>query len=560
MSEPLGNAGPAPSGAAALGLDATAYAVAEAASALLDMPIGLDTDLFDLGASSITVILLVGRLSPVLGKGFTPAVVMRGRTAREIAAAAVAVGSPVPTAVGSPTPVACPPAPAVAAGEPPAPRRNAFAARSPRWVTGLPITQYRMWYLERQYPGAGDHANAVLFRLRGQLRVDALGRAVRYVVQRHEALRTLLPSPDGKYVHPRVLPADDVDVPLELAEVREDELDAALDAFLWRPFDLGRDLPLRARLLRLDGTDHMLALSVHHAAYDGWSDGVLARDLSAAYTALVTGRRPDLPPALGFHAAARIQSDRAEAAGTDDDFWVEHLRGVPDLPLGAVPQGATGTVREVPVALDGVDPRLVRGACARFRTTPSAVYLAAWILALREETGGRDFSIGMPLAGRTVAEAENVIGCFASSAILRFPSTVDDGTGCLRYGAALLERAMTDQFMPLERIVFELPREDTGRNPFCQVGFVLQNNQHDTLLLPDVKAERVRVPQRDSIFEMALVLWPDSQFGSYIWYRDDVVPAERAQRLAGLWVKHVAELGRAAGRADDPEGAHHDAS
>src|SRR5262249_13949339 len=150
------------------------------------------------------------------------------------------------------------------------------------------------------------------------------------------------------------------------------------------------------------------------------------------------------------------------------------------------------------------------------RTTTTAVYLAAWILALREETGARDFAIGMPLAGRTVTEAEDVIGCFASSAILRFPAGVAAGADCLRYAGQLLDRVMTDQFMPLERLFWELKPRDTGRHPFCQVGFVVQNNEHTPLVLADLAVERIRVPQRTSVFEMALVLWEGADLGSHV--------------------------------------------
>ncbi len=518
-------------------------AIAETASELLGAVVGPDTDLLDSGATSITVIVLVGRVRRIAGDGLTPAVVLRGRTPREIASLAArdGAGASDQETTGDPARY-----PRSAAGRPERERTTGTgdrrAAQSPRWVTGLPITQYRMWYIEQQYPGAGDSAAPVLFRIRGDLHVDALERAVRYVVQRHEALRTLLCSTDGKYVEARVVAVHDTASPWDVLPVAPDDLPAALDEFLWQTFDLNHDLPVRARLFRIDPADHLLAMSLHHTAYDGWSDGVLARDLSAAYVAYAARATPDLPEAAGFHAVAALQTARAEAAGSDDEYWLEHLRGVPDLPLGFPPSSSTGSVQEVPVRLDAIDADQLRGACSRFHTTPSAIYLAAWVLALRAETGATDFAVGMPLAGRTVCEAENVIGCFASSAILRFPSSVGDGAECLRHGAGLLERAMTGQFMPLERLFWQLRPTDTGRNPFCQVGFVVQNNAHDPLALPGLQVERVRVPQRTSIFEMALVLWPGSVFGSYVWYRDDVVARDRAERLADSWLEHMARL------------------
>jgi non-ribosomal peptide synthetase component F len=243
----------------------------------------------------------------------------------------------------------------------------------------------------------------------------------------------------------------------------------------------------------------------------------------------------------GFHEAARHQI--AVTRPRTDDFWLEHLDGVPDLPLDSLPGAGSGRVRELPVPLEEVDQDAVRAASQRLGTTSSAVYLAAWVLALRDETSARDFALGTPLAGRIVAEAEDVVGCFASSAILRFPGTVGDGDDCLRYAADLLEQALTDQYVPLERILWTLAPEPTGRNPFCQVGFVVQNNSHDTLTLGDLPVGRIRLPQTESVFEMALVLWPGSTLGSHLWFRDDAVSDDRAARLITGWLHHVRSLG-----------------
>jgi mycobactin peptide synthetase MbtE len=495
-------------------------ATVQAAAELLDAPVDPDTDLIEAGANSITMIVLVGRLYPVFGPALTPALMLHGRTPRRIAAL-VAYAARETNAASSR----------------PAPRPR----RSGRWVGNLPITQYRMWYLEQRHPGAGDSNSPAIYRLRGALDVGALNEAVRFVVVRHEALRTRLSSADGKYVDAEVVEKDAVGEVLAVEPVTEGELPDALHAFLWRGFDLAAELPLRARLFQVDD-GYVLAFSVHHTAYDGWSDGVLCRDLSAAYRAAVDGTLPELPPVAGFHAVARLQADRAEAAGGDGDYWLEHVRGVPDVPLGAVPATDTGSVAEVDVRLDGVDPGRIRRLTATFHTTSTAVYLAAWVLALRDETGADDFAIGMPLAGRTVAEAEDVIGCFASSAILRFPADVGTGVDCLRYTAKLLDRVMTDQYMPLERLFLELEPPETGRHPFCQVGFVMQNNAHSSLHLSGVEVERVRPPQPTSAFEMALVLWEGADLGSHVWYREDVVERERAARLVERWLGQLSLL------------------
>ncbi|MBO0868658.1 MAG: AMP-binding protein [Micromonosporaceae bacterium] len=463
-------------------------AVVRAAAELLGVPVGPDDDLFELGADSLTAIRLATRLE------LKAAAVLRGRTPRAIAGAA-----------------------GVATGR----RRQ---GRDWRWVGELPISQYRMWYLEQQHPGTPDTIRQLLFHIAGPLDVPALSSAVDAVVRRHEALRTLLRAPDGRHVEPCVVTVDGV---LEV-EPAED-----IDEFLHRPFDLAHHIPLRAGLFQTGVQEYRLALAVHHTAFDGWSEGVLCRDLSAAYRGIA------LPGAPGFSAVARLQSRRA---GDDDAFWLDHLRGVPEIALGSTPAAGSGPLASVPVELSEVDTTAVHRMCAARRVTPGAVYLAAWVQALRAETGSLDFAVGMPLAGRTVAAAEEVVGCFASSAVLRFPRSIVDTDDCLRHSGELLERLLGDPYVPLERAYFDLRPPQTGRNPFCQVGFVLQNNQHDDLSLAGLTVHAIQVRPRRSVFELALELWKQTPQDSQIWYRTDVVDPARAARLAEGWLTVVAEL------------------
>ncbi|MCO1580357.1 condensation domain-containing protein [Crossiella sp. SN42] len=347
----------------------------------------------------------------------------------------------------------------------------------------------------------------MLFHLTGPLDRAALATALRQVFARHEALRTRLHSADGRHIT-----AELTDAPADpLTCLPTGDLASTVAELTARPFDLSADLPLRAWLLREGPERHQLLLLAHHTAFDGWSEAVLCRDLSTAYA---TG---SLPPAPGYRAVARTQAGLVDTA--DDDYWLDQLRGVPELPLEPDPPGGHG-LREVPVDRTGLDR--VRAAAA----------LAAWVLALREETGAADFAVGLPLAGRTVAEADSVIGCFASSAVLRFPASVRTPSACLDWAGTQLARALEAQSLPLERAYWELAPPATGRNPFCQAGFVVQNTEQGELVLPGLTVRRERVPQRDSVFELALVLWPDS---GYVWHRADVVSPGRAQRLAARW-------------------------
>lgn len=468
--------------------------IADAASELLDTPVGPDTDLFDAGADSITVIRLAGRL------GLTAASVLSGRTPRLIAATA-------------------------------APRTDDTPAGQDadgRWVVNLPLTQYRMWWTESHHPGNADMINPLVFEVDGDLDTEAFASAVRAVVARHDALRTTLRPQSRRWID--AVPATGL---LPECSVVEHSA-AAVREFIAAPFDLAGDLPLRARIFRINATRHVIALAVHHVAYDGWSEAVLCQDLSTAYAGA------ELPRAHGFRDVALAQIRRTPSAGR---FWFDHLAGVPEIPLvppGAVSPGS-GPVAEYRPAADAIDRGAVQRICARYRVTDTVVYLAAWVWALRCETQSTDFAIGMPLSGRTIAEAEDVIGCFASSAVLRFPSDVRTIEDCLTHGAELLERLLLDQYVPLERILAEQPPASTGRNPLCQVGFVMQNVAPGRLTLGAAQVRQQPVPRTESLFELALEIHKASR-DVVIWHRTDLVPAQRAARLATRWLAAVEEL------------------
>ncbi len=475
--------------------------VAEAASALLDVPVGADTDLFDVGADSITVIRLASRL------GLSAGAVLSGRTARIIAASAAQDhgGADAGSDAAGPD-----------------------TDESWRWVFNLPMTQYRMWFIESHNPGLADMTNPLLFTVHGELDTAAFAAAVRAVIARHEALRTTLRPKSRRWIDAVPAPWDQ----MECKVVDHDE--AAVRDFLTAPFDLAEDLPLRARIFRVGATEHVVALAVHHVAYDGWSETVLCRDLSAAYAG------ETLPAAPGFREVALLQVERAPATTR---FWFDHLADVPEIPLvepGEVPPGA-GPVAEHRLPADGIDRAALEAVCARRRVTETVVFLAAWVCALREETGGTDFALGMPLSGRTVAEADDVVGCFASSAVIRFPSEVRSVEDCLVHGAELLERLLADQYVPLERIVLGMEPPASGRNPLCQVGFVMQNLAAGELRLAGARTERLPVAREESLYELALEI--NASTGDIvIWHRTDVVPPDRVARLGRRWLSTIAEL------------------
>ncbi|MCA1655459.1 MAG: condensation domain-containing protein, partial [Pseudonocardiaceae bacterium] len=277
----------------------------------------------------------------------------------------------------------------------------------------LSFSQQRLWVLDRLRPGGTDYLVPIVLRLTGELRLSALTRAITEVVARHEILRTRYRTDrDG---NPVQVIDEPTPVPLEFVDLsgRESELESVLAEEGTRAFDLEAGPVLRAKVLRLSEQDHVLCVVVHHIAIDGWSTGVLVRELAELYTAPSTTALP-------------IQY-------ADFAAWQrEHVSG----------------------------PRLESGV----------------------EHGQDDFAVGTPIAGRTRADTENLIGVFINMLVLRADLTDDPSFGELldRARATAID-AYAYQDVPFERLVDSLAADrDLSTHPLFQVNFVMQNTDQVT--------------------------------------------------------------------------------
>ncbi|MGC5330357.1 amino acid adenylation domain-containing protein [Micromonospora sp. DT62] len=364
-------------------------------------------------------------------------------------------------------------------------RRADTIAPAPR--TGpLPLSfgQHRLWVLDQLQPGGTGYLMSVGLRLRGTPRADALRRALTELVARHEILRTRYVVVDGE-------PAQVVDppAPVELTttdlghtdrETARQRLTALLGAP--DPVDLAAGPALRARLVRLAGDEHALALTMHHISSDGWSEGIILRELAALYDAFVAGRPSPLTP-LPIQYADFAVWQRTRSAGDrldrQLDHWRDRLAGLTplelptDRPRPAVwnPDGGLVTFT-VPAALAGRLRDLGRASNA----TPFMVLLAAFQLLLARHTGQTDVAVGTPAAGRDRLETHGLVGLFLNTLVLRTdlsgePTFVEV---LARVREAVLD-AQSHQDVPFERIVDALsPERDLSRNPLFQTMFLFQ--------------------------------------------------------------------------------------
>jgi len=377
----------------------------------------------------------------------------------------------------------------------------------------LSFAQRRLWLLDRLEPGARYNI-PLAWRLTGDLDEQALLDALAAVVARHEALRTVVVEHDGEPVQevrpPSAFRVERPTVPDSPQAVRDH-----LDRVAARRFDLAGDLPLRAHLARLGEGAWLLAIVVHHIAFDGWSERVLGDELAALYAAFRAGRPDPLPPlALQYADVARDERRRFADPATrarEDAYWREALAGAPmrlalpvDRPRAAAPTpAAPGFIEQ---RLDPETARALGAFARRERVTLAMAVHAAFAALLARWTGTDDILIGVPVANRARRDHEALIGVFVDTLVLRLRL---DGDTTAREALALARKAALGAFghaaMPFERLV-DLLRPDrlAGENPVFQVSLSQQNAFDDRLILPGATAERILV---DEAAKLDLVLY-----------------------------------------------------
>jgi amino acid adenylation domain-containing protein len=353
----------------------------------------------------------------------------------------------------------------------------------------LPVSfsQQRLWFLDQLQPGSTAFNMPFPMRLRGELDVVALQRSLERLVERHESLRTTFLSEGGK---PMQVIAPELRLVVEVEAVdSEQTLQERLKALCAEPFDLARGPLLRVRVLRLSGTEQVLFLMMHHIVSDGWSMGVLFRELAALYGGYRKGeevRLPPLPVQYADYAVWQREWLQGEELERQVAYWKGQLAGAPpvlELPtdrLRPAVQSYRGAVH-TRVLSAGLSERLKSLGRSR-QATLFMVMLAAFQVLLARWTGQQDLVVGTPIAGRQHRELEGLIGWFLNALALRTDLSGDPDfvTVLGRVREAALG-AYAHQSLPFEKLVEALnPERDMSHAPIIQVMFGLHNEPFET--------------------------------------------------------------------------------
>jgi amino acid adenylation domain-containing protein len=380
--------------------------------------------------------------------------------------------------------------------------------------------QERVWVLDRLQPGSSAYHLPARVALRGALDVGALARALSQVARRHESLRTGFTLEDGRtlqVIHPRPAVGLRTFDLCTLGAAERDAVSGRLSAAeAARPFDLTRPPLLRAALLRLEPRSHLLILTLHHIVADGWSVGILIREISAFYAANCAGESSGLPPLpVQYADFALWQRRRLEAGSAREDleYWTGRLAGAPWGEVLA-PDHRHRERRPASPAPAGVCLRMlepattaaVKALARRQRTTLFAALLATFKLLLYRHSAQRDLVVGVPVAGRERKEVEGLIGIFLNTLVLRTSlvsvTSFRQLLGVVRQGVT---EALTHQALPFERLLDEL-RGQRGQDgaPRFQVLFNMLNVPQGELVLPGLEVEWLIPPEVGAKFDLTL--------------------------------------------------------
>ncbi|MEV6690307.1 amino acid adenylation domain-containing protein [Micromonospora sp. NPDC051196] len=478
-------------------------------------PIGRHDNFFELGGHSLLAIQAVSRLSQDRGKDISVRLMFTAPTVERLARDLDAMRAPA---------------------TPPVVLARRAGDRAP-----LSFAQQRMWFLDQLQPGGIEYLVPMLLCLRGVLDVPALRNAWAALCTRHEVLRTVIEHVGGKPVQV-VRPASIVD--LRILDAAEHSGESALDMAkreAIRPIDLTL-APVRAVLIRANDQDeHLLVLTVHHIAFDGWSAEVLTRDLSEFYAAAVEERPASLPELrIQYADFAEFQRDRIRGDLLDRqlDYWRQALDGLSALKLPvdrmrSAVRSAEGRIHRITAPPDVT--AALRQTARRHDVTSFVVLLAVFQTMLCRLSGQTDVAVGTPITGRDRPETEDLLGLFVNTLVMRADLS---GDPTFEQVLAQVRQSTLDAFehrdVPFERLVEVLaPVRDLARTPLVQTMFVLQSGRGEAWKPPGVEVEVVALDYAPAKFDLTMtVSEADTCLNIELCFAVDLFEDATVQRIA----------------------------
>jgi amino acid adenylation domain-containing protein len=416
----------------------------------------------------------------------------------------------------------------------------------------LSFAQERLWFIDRLAPGATSYNIVSALRLSGRLDLSALERSLNEIARRHEILRATFRQSDSEPVQtiwaPRAIELRVLDLSDRAEADREAEVRRIIGEEVRRPFQLSEGPLWRVRLLRLRGEEHVALLAMHHIITDGWSFGVLTRELAALYESFSQGMPsplPELPIQYADFAVWQRQWLCGETLDAQLDYWRRRLAGAPCLlklpydrprPPGQILRGAKVSFQLSPGLTQSLQKLSRREGGTLFM-----VLLAVFKILLHRYTRQEDIVVGADMANRNREETEGLIGFFVNMLVLRTDLSGDPSfSELLGRVREVALGAYANQDLPFGKLIEGLHvQRSSNINPLFQVVFVLQNTPAEELRAPGVTITPLPVETEAAQFDLVLAMEERSEgLVGALTYSADLFERATAERM----VRHLRKL------------------
>ncbi len=376
----------------------------------------------------------------------------------------------------------------------------------------LSFSQQRLWILDQLEDNSAAYNVPYALSLKGELNINALQRSINTLVKRHAALRTRIMVQEES---PKQMVLPTLELNIEIETIAEEQLQTTAEAELHTPFDLENDNLIRVRLLNISAKYHVLLLTLHHIICDGWSIGILIRELTTLYTAENNNtllELPELPIQFTDYAWWQQQQQNKGVFKQKIRYWLEELDGAPalhdfpiDFPRPPVQKFKGASVQLVITKAQMKDLQKFSRlhGVTLFMTLLTTLKILFW-----KYSGQKDQVIGAPIANRLHPELDGIIGFFANTIVLR--SQLDPDISFEYYLQQIKKvclSAYAHQDVPFERIVELLqPARSLANNPIFQFMLVLQNQSKEHFQTNNLSFGEVSQEGNISRFDMTFML------------------------------------------------------
>ncbi len=406
----------------------------------------------------------------------------------------------------------------------------------------LSYAQQRLWFLYQMQPDDASYNIPAAFRVKGPLNLDVLQKVMDTIAQRHETLRTVFKTRDGK-PHVEILPYSPIKI--DYLDIRQQNGQQTIESYIINeartPFKLEEGPLTRVKVLQIKEQEFVIILNMHHIISDGWSMGILMKEVGVLYRAFSEGQPSPLPPLeIQYVDFAAWQREwlSGEVLEEQLNYWKKTIgHGSPPLQLPTDhPRKGTPTYNGAHLHFK-LDKELLQKLQQLSQQNDATLFmtlLAGFNILLNKYSGQQDISVGTPIANRNRSQIENLIGFFVNTLVMR--SDLGGNPTVAEFIQRVKQTALgayAHQDLPFEKLVDAIqPERDVSHTPLFQVMFMLQNLPVSKQQISDITIEPMQVENGLSQFELTLALTEtDEGLNGSLEYNTDLFEASTMQRF-----------------------------